>query len=236
MIKNKLYIINKYFILSFCMCFCIFLISCKDDRNVEEQIQKVQNVLNEAKTMKLEELAKKSIEEINSTEFENDRKNGKLIFRGIGNSTYTSESFNSFINYLKRLSLDYDLTCVWDEKESDEIDAILKKNENKYQNEYSFVIADENYENDTLLSFVPNIWLYANNYDIDSYNDKLLLHTVNGKKQYLMIPNNSKLPWTACFYATFVSCTYDGYMAWGKNDGFISGNAEVEVEMKESFK
>ena len=147
MIKNKFYIIKKYFILSFCMCFCIFLISCKDERNVEEQIQKVQNVISEAKTMKLEELAKKSIEEINSTEFETDKKNGKLIFKGLGNSAYTSESFNSFMDYLKKLSLDYDLICDWDERETNEIDAILKKNEVKYQNEYSFVIVDEGYEN-----------------------------------------------------------------------------------------
>ena len=39
--------------------------------------------------------------------------------------------------------------------------------------------------------------------------------------------DNSPLPWTACAFIAYMTCTVDGFSAWGKDMGGYSSNPEV---------
>ena len=44
---------------------------------------------------------------------------------------------------------------------------------------------------------------------------------------YLFVTDNSPLPWTACAFIQYMTCTEDGFSAWGKDLGSYSSNPEV---------
>ena len=48
-----------------------------------------------------------------------------------------------------------------------------------------------------------------------------------GYCHYLFIPDNTPLPWTACAFIAYMTCTEDGFSAWGKDMGGYSSNPMV---------
>ena len=51
-----------------------------------------------------------------------------------------------------------------------------------------------------------------------------------GYCHYLFVTDNSPLPWTACAFIAYMTCTADGFSAWGKDIGGYSSNPEVAAE------
>ena len=50
------------------------------------------------------------------------------------------------------------------------------------------------------------------------------------------VTNNSPLPWTACAFIQYMTCTEDGFFsAWGKDMGGYSANPEVAAAIEETY-
>ena len=52
---------------------------------------------------------------------------------------------------------------------------------------------------------------------------------------YLFVTDNSPLPWTACAFIAYMTCTVDGFSAWGKDIGGYSSNPTVAAGTEEKF-
>ena len=66
-----------------------------------------------------------------------------------------------------------------------------------------------------------------NNIDVAAYNDGYMGIGGFGYCHYLFITDNSPLPWTACAFVAYMTCTEDGFSAWGKDMGGYSANPLV---------
>lgn len=56
-----------------------------------------------------------------------------------------------------------------------------------------------------------------------------------GYCHYLFVTDNSPLPWTACAFIAYMTCTVDGFSAWGKDIGGYSSNPTVAAGTEEKF-
>ena len=66
-----------------------------------------------------------------------------------------------------------------------------------------------------------------NNIDVAAYNDGYTGIGGYGYCHYLFVTENSPLPWTACAVIAYMTCTEDGFSAWGKDMGGYSSNPLV---------
>ena len=66
-----------------------------------------------------------------------------------------------------------------------------------------------------------------NNIDVAAYNDGYTGIGGYGYCHYLFVTENSPLPWTACAFIAYMTCTEDGFSAWGKDMGGYSSNPLV---------
>ena len=69
-----------------------------------------------------------------------------------------------------------------------------------------------------------------NNITVAAYNDSYTGMGGFGYCHYLFVTDNSPLPWTACAFIAYMTCTADGFSAWGKDIGGYSSNPEVAAE------
>ena len=69
-----------------------------------------------------------------------------------------------------------------------------------------------------------------NNINIAAYQDGYTGIGGFGYCHYLFVTDNSPLPWTACAFIAYMTCTADGFSAWGKDIGGYSSNPEVAAE------
>ena len=69
-----------------------------------------------------------------------------------------------------------------------------------------------------------------NNITVAVYNDGYTGMGGFGYCHYLFVTDNSPLPWTACAFIAYMTCTADGFSAWGKDIGGYSSNPEVAAE------
>ncbi len=74
-----------------------------------------------------------------------------------------------------------------------------------------------------------------NNITIAAYNDGYTGIGGYGYCHYLFVTENSPLPWTACAFIAYMTCTADGFSAWGKDIGGYSSNPLVAAENEEIF-
>ena len=74
-----------------------------------------------------------------------------------------------------------------------------------------------------------------NNITIAAYNDGYTGIGGYGYCHYLFVTENSPLPWTACAFIAYMTCTADGFSAWGKDIGGYSSNPNVAAENEEIF-
>lgn len=56
-----------------------------------------------------------------------------------------------------------------------------------------------------------------------------------GYCHYLFVTDNSPLPWTACAFIAYMTCTEDGYSAWGKDMGSYSYNPDVAAAIENTY-
>ncbi len=56
-----------------------------------------------------------------------------------------------------------------------------------------------------------------------------------GYCHYLFVTDNSPLPWTACAFIAYMTCTKDGFSAWGKDMGGYSSTPTVAADTEAQF-
>lgn len=74
-----------------------------------------------------------------------------------------------------------------------------------------------------------------NNIKVAAYEDGYQGMGGYGYCHYLFVTDNSPLPWTACAFIAYMTCTVDGFSAWGKDMGGYSSNPVVAVGTEEKY-
>lgn len=75
----------------------------------------------------------------------------------------------------------------------------------------------------------------VNNINVAAYQDGYKGIGGYGYCHYLFVTDNSPLPWTACAFIAYMSCTEDGFSAWGKDMGGYSANPEVAKAIEATY-
>ena len=66
-----------------------------------------------------------------------------------------------------------------------------------------------------------------NNITVAAYQDGYKGFGGYGYCHYMFVTDNSPLPWTACAFIAYITCTQEGFNAWGKDIGGYSSNPDV---------
>ena len=74
-----------------------------------------------------------------------------------------------------------------------------------------------------------------NNITVAAYQDGYQGMGGYGYCHYLFVTDNSPLPWTACAFIAYMTCTVDGFSAWGKDMGGYSSNPTVAAATEEKY-
>lgn len=74
-----------------------------------------------------------------------------------------------------------------------------------------------------------------NNITVASYQDDYTGIGGFGYCHYLFVTENSPLPWTACAFIAYMTCTEDGFSAWGKDMGGYTSNHELAVQIEATY-
>lgn len=74
-----------------------------------------------------------------------------------------------------------------------------------------------------------------NNINVAAYDDGYQGIGGFGYCHYLFVTDNSPLPWTACAFIYYMTCTADGFSAWGKDMGGYSANPTVATETEAKY-
>ena len=74
-----------------------------------------------------------------------------------------------------------------------------------------------------------------NNIKVAAYQDGYEGIGGYGYCHYMFVPDNSPLPWTACAFIAYITCTVEGFSAWGKDMGGYSSNPVVAAGTEEEY-
>lgn len=74
-----------------------------------------------------------------------------------------------------------------------------------------------------------------NNIKVAAYQDGYQGIGGYGYCHYLFVTDNSPLPWTACAFIQYMTCTDTGFSAWGKDMGGYSSNPEVATATEAKY-
>ena len=75
----------------------------------------------------------------------------------------------------------------------------------------------------------------VNNINVAAYQNGYTGIGGYGYCHYLFLTKNSPLPWTACAFIAYMTCTEKGFEAWGKDMGGYSANPNVAKEIEDTF-
>lgn len=75
----------------------------------------------------------------------------------------------------------------------------------------------------------------VNNIKVAAYEDGYKGIGGYGYCHYMFVTDNSPLPWTACAFIAYITCTVDGFSAWGKDMGGYSSNPTVAQGTEEKY-
>lgn len=75
----------------------------------------------------------------------------------------------------------------------------------------------------------------VNNIKVAAYEDGYEGIGGYGYCHYLFLTENTPLPWTACAFIAYMTCTEDGFSAWGKDMGGYSANPEVAAATEKTY-
>lgn len=158
----------------------------------EEDLSPVDQIIKEAETMTLEELAKKAIEE----------SNGKTFY-GVGNSSRGKTALPLFIEYLKTIDASYSMEYEWQQPKNNKIFEQLTADSLKSTGTFAMtLIQDGNQikskmvQTDILKTFIPLDWASAKGVTADSYNGFLALQTLN---KVFLYNNTGNATFTNCW-------------------------------------
>ena len=135
----------------------------------------VQEVIEQAQTMTLEELAKKAIEE----------SNGKMFY-GVGNSSRGKSALPLFIDYLKTIDPNYNMEFEWQQPKNNKIFDQLTADSLKETGTFTMVLIQDGNQIESKMvqtgildTFIPKEWAEANGYAEGEYEGYLPLQTLN---------------------------------------------------------
>ena len=75
----------------------------------------------------------------------------------------------------------------------------------------------------------------VNNIKVAAYQDGYKGIGGYGYNHYLFLTKNSPLPWTACAFISYMTCTEDGFSEWGKDMGGYSSNPKVAEQIEATY-
>ena len=75
----------------------------------------------------------------------------------------------------------------------------------------------------------------VNNIKVAAYEDGYTGIGGYGYCHYLFVTDNSPLPWTACAFIAYMTCTVNGFSAWGKDMGGYSANPLVAQGTEDTY-
>ena len=75
----------------------------------------------------------------------------------------------------------------------------------------------------------------VNNIKVAAYQDGYKGIGGYGYNHYVFLTKNSPLPWTACAFISYMTCTEDGFSAWGKDMGGYSSNPKVAEQIEATY-
>lgn len=75
----------------------------------------------------------------------------------------------------------------------------------------------------------------VNNVKVAAYEDDYQGIGGYGYCHYLFVTDNSPLPWTACAFIAYLTCTEDGFSPWGKDMGGYSANPDVAEAIEATY-
>ena len=188
------------------MCFSFVLFGCSS-----KKVSEVNNIIEEAQKMTLEELALKAIEEANGKNF-----------LCVGSSSRGKTALQMFVDYLKSLNPSFNMTYEWNQPKNNKIFDALTVDYNKKTSEISMtLIQDGNQikskmvDTEILKRFIPKEWAEANNTTAKEYKGFLPLQTINKVFMYNSVDEG----------IVFNNC-WD-YVLDGKHGQFMDFNYEV---------
>ncbi len=75
----------------------------------------------------------------------------------------------------------------------------------------------------------------VNNIKVAAYEDGYKGIGGYGYCHYLFVTDNSPLPWTACAFISYMTCTAEGFSPWGKDMGGYSSNPVVAADTEAQY-
>jgi hypothetical protein len=149
--------------------------ACNEEKPVVTEQTKTEKIIAEAQQMSFRELSLKAIEE----------SNGKTFY-GLGNSSRGKTALPNFINYLKTIDPNYNMSFDWQQPKNNKIFDQLTADSSKEVGTYAMtLIQDGNQikskmvDTGILKTYIPKEWAAANGIDITEYDSYLSLQTLN---------------------------------------------------------
>ncbi len=157
-----------------CLTFSLFANGSKEAAPAKE-LSRVQQVIKEAESMSLEELAKKAIEESNGA-----------TFYGVGNSSRGKTALPLFIAYLQSLDSSYTLNYEWQQPKENSIFEMLSSDSQKATGTFAMTLIQDGNQIESKMvqtgildTFIPLEWAQANSTTADAWTGYLALQTLN---------------------------------------------------------
>ncbi len=139
------------------------------------ELSAVQQIIKEAETMSMEELAKKAIEE----------SNGKTFY-GLGNSSRGKTALPLFIQYLQTIDPSYNMNFEWQQPKNNKIFDQLTSDSMKTTGTFAMTLIQDGNQIESKMvqtgildRFIPKDWAEANGVTADTYEGYLPLQTLN---------------------------------------------------------
>ena len=198
----------------------------------EVELTATQQIIKEAESMTLEELAAKAIEE----------SNGKTFY-GVGNSSRGKTALPLFIEYLQSIDANYTMEYDWQQPKNNKIFDQLTADSLKASGTYAMTLIQDGNQienkmvkTNILDTFIPLDWANANGISADEYVGYLPLQTLN---KVFMFNNTGDAEFTNCW--DFVAEGAHGlYMdidseIVGKNFLYMLTEDQYAAQLKEAF-
>ena len=166
-------------LLSFALA-CLMILSCValaacGKKPEEVKLSATQEIIKQAQTMSLEELAQKAIEE----------SNGKTFY-GVGNSSRGKTALPLFIEYLQTINPDYTLNFEWQQPKNNKIFDQLTADSKKETGTFAMTLIQDGNQIESKMvqtgvldTFIPKDWAEANGVKAEEYEGYLALQTLN---------------------------------------------------------
>ena len=168
----------KKIVLISMVLFCSFALianGSKEAAPVAEELSAVEEIIKQAETMTMEELAKKAIEESNGA-----------TFYGVGNSSRGKTALPLFIEYLQSIDPSYTLSFEWQQPKENSIFEMLTSDSQKEKGTFAMTLIQDGNQIESKMvqtgildTFIPLDWAQANGTTADAVTGYLPLQTLN---------------------------------------------------------